>query len=364
MRNLLRACYKEVGIRGVNATIFQKRLASLIAIREVAELEKQEYDILTEWILGEDNRETEKCLVHIEELFCQDDEAFTKENKVELQLLCEILLYDFCKLNSVKKYPLMILCGANLGKKLSSNILYQKFKDLIKKERLFLRTNKELIRKYPVSINSKLQESIKNTKAKLDEQTSFNYLTEHFDLLVKEINILGQQNKYLYQQNIQLQQLISCQREETDILWWMINEWSELYEKSFNKLSKEELAIAAPVELYIHLQYNLFPYAGDRILYKLLNQYTNSEKKINIYKYLEKIYEKLFETLFKEKINIEKVQWIFGILDCMKQCGCEGDAWKRMFKKKYGEEIDNICLTPYEFASQFQIELELRNYLL
>lgn len=363
MRDLLRNCYKEVKIEGANASLFQKRAASIAAICTKGLLEKREYYVLTRWLLGKYDEETEECLVHIEELFCEEDVDFTKEDENELHLLCEVLVYDYSEKHSTLEFALMILCGVNIEKKLSSNIICQKFKELVDKERLFSRKGEGSEKKYPASTINKLQKSIKETKDALTEDEVFEYSSEHFDLLINEMNILTQQNKYLHRQNTELKQLINNQKEEADILWWMMNEWSDIYEKPFSKLNEKEMAVAVPVELYHHLQHRLFPYAGNKMVYKFFEQYEGLEQKLSISEYLKAINDELLKKLNLEKENAEQAQWITGALYCMERCGCEGDAWKAMFKKEYGGEVDSICLTPYEFANQFQRELELIGYL-
>lgn len=365
MRDLLRKCYKEVGIEGANAPLFQKRETSIHEVCTKNLLEKQEYFVITRWLLGEYDIETEECLVHIEEIFCEADVDFTRQDEKELRLLCEILVYDYSEKHSMLEFALMILCGVNIGKKLSSNIIYKKLKKMVDKERLSSRNDEEPKGKYPASAMNKLQKSIKEAKNNFAEEESFEYSSELLDLLVDEVSILTQQNKYLYQQNAELQQLVIKQREETDILWWIMNEWSELYEKPFNKLSDMEMAIAVPTELYNHSQDVLVPYAGDQIIHYFLEKCEKPEQEYSISEYLRDINDDfLNKIIFEFKTEkIEKVQCITGALYCMKQCGCEEDAWKGMFKKEYGIEPDKVRITPFAFANQFQRELELANYL-
>lgn len=365
MRDLLRKCYKEVRIEGANTPLFQKREVSIHDVYTKNLLKKQEYYILTRWFLGEYDAETEKCLIHIEEIFCEKDMDFKKDDEKELRLLCEILVYDYSEKHNMLEFALMILCGVNIGNKLSSNIIYGKFKKLVDKERLSSRNVEESKGKYPTSTINKLQKGIKEIKNNLAEDERFEYPSEFLDLLVDEVNILTQQNKYLYQQNTRLQQLITKQREETNILWWMMNEWSELYEKPFNKLNDKEIAIAAPIGLYNHLQDNLFPYAGNQIIHYFLEKCEKPEQEYSISEYLNEINDELLnKIIFKFKTEkIEKVQCIIKALYCMKQCGCEGEAWKGMFKKEYGKEPDKVCLTSFEFANQLKQELELVSYL-
>ena len=366
MRDLLRKCYKEVGIEGANTTLFQKRETSINKVFKEKLLEKQEYYDITRWLLKEDNAETEECLVHIEEIFCEEDVDFTIDDEKELRLLCEILVYDYSERQDVLEFALMILCGVNIGKTLSSNIVYEKFKKLIDEEKLSTRNNEKSKGKYPASTMKKLQKSIKEKKDNLAENESFEYSSELLDLLVNEVNILTQQNQYLFQQNEDLQRLLASEREETDILWWMFNEWSELYDKPFNKLNDRQIAIAVPIGLYEHSQDVLFPYAGDQIIRYFLEKCEKPEQKYSISEYLKDVNDDFFcKDVFDFKLKmeeIEKVQCITRALYCMKQCGCEGDTWKVMFQKGYGTDPDEVCITPTAFAFQFQRELELASY--
>lgn len=365
MRDLLRKCYKEVGIEGANTPLFQKRETSINKVFTEKLLDEQEYYVITRWLLEEDNAETEECLVHIEEIFCEEDVDFTIEDEKELRLLCEILVYDYSKRQGVLEFALMILCGVNIGKTLSSNIIYEKFRKLIDEEKLSSRNDEKSKRKYPTSTMKNLQKRIKEKKDNLAEDESFEYSSELLDLLVNEVNILTQQNQYLLQQNEDLQQLLTREREETDILWWMINEWSELYDKPFNKLNDKQIAIAAPIGLYEHSQDVLFPYAGNQIISYFLEKCEKPEQEYSISEYLKDINDDL---LYKDMLDfimekIEKVQCITRALYCMKQCGCEDDTWKIMFQKGYGTDPDEVCITPTAFAFQFQREIELASYL-
>lgn len=358
MQDIIRNVYKEIGIRGANTVLFQKRVHVIDLILANDELEEQEYRVLTRWLLGE-NENTDECLEQIEGLFCEEDESFTKDNEEEFRILCELLLYQYCVKEEKMEYVMMILCGYSIGRKLSSNIMYQKFENMANDKRVSLRTISETGDKFPASINNKLQKSLKELKAQSGEDGDFEYTSDLIDLVVNEINILDKQNKYLYHTNEQLQQTISCQREEMDVLWWMMNGWSETYQKSFDQMTEKELAIAVPVELYDHSQWELCPYSGERIVYEILNRKGDSNQKMAISEYLTEMDENLLNKLNIEEDNPKKVQWIIGVLYCMKQCGLEQAGWKSMFKKRYGADVDSVCLTPYEFANQFQRELEL-----
>lgn len=361
MQDIIRDVYKEIGIRGVNTVIYQKRERVITSILKNNELKEQEYGTLTRWLLGE-KENTEECLEQIEGLFCKEDESFTKENEGEFRILCELLLYYCCMQKDTMEYVMMILCGFYLDKKLSSNILYHKLENMVDDKRISMRNISEIEDKFPTSLNNKLQKSIKDIKSQLGENEEFEYSSDLIDLIVNEINILDRQNKYLYFRNEQLQQIISCQREEMDVLWWMMNGWSETYQKSFAQMTEKELALAAPVELYDHSQWELCPYSVERIVYKLLNEKENSNKKMAITEYLREIDENVLNNLNIEEDNPKNVQWIIGGLYCIKQCGFEQAGWKGMFKKRYGSDIDSVRLTPYEFANQFLKELELTSY--
>ena len=365
MRDLLRKCYTEVRIAGANTTLFQKRESSIRRIYEYGLLKQQDYYILTRWLLGESNSETEKCLIHTEEIFCKEDRNFTKEDERELHLLCEILVCEYSEKKDIIEFALMILCGFNIEKQLISNIIYKKFKKLIDEKRLSLRTVKESNKNYPMSTINNLIKSINEAQHNLADGESFEYTSKYLNPLINEVGILARQNKYLCQRDSELRKLVIHQKEEMDILWWIMNEWSDLYEKPFHYLNDKEIAIAAPVGLYYHSQEKLFPYAGRQIICYFLKKCEKPEQKYSISEYLMGINEGILDKIILgfETKKIEKVQCIIGALYCMRRCGCEGDAWKGMFKKEFGWESDKVSITPIAFANQFGRELELIRYL-
>ena len=360
MEKLIRSSYKEAGLYGANAITFEYRSKTIERILKDKEFSKEEYKEIACWLMGSTSEEIEDHIVEIEKNFCIEDKDFSIKDKKEMQVLCSILLLEYCKKNTDEIIPLIILCGNGIGKKLPCLSLYNQFQDMIEDLRLTSREIEELQYQIkPIGLKA-FKSSVAESRKDLSEE-EYEYSTQQLDKLVNIIELQDENIKTLDKSNKVLRQQVSCQREESDVLWWMINEWSDTYKKGFSDLTAEELAIAIAIELNQKSQYALFPYSVERIISSLFQKYDDRLEKKSLSDYMAKRDDSIIDLLDIEEDDFEIVQPILEAFCCMKNCGLEKSAWNGMLLKKYGNNADDISMSPIDFAKHFCLELELMN---
>lgn len=129
MKDLLRKCYQEAGIKGANATRFENRAVAMQRILDEKDFfSKEEWTLLAKWAIGAtEDSAVEDQVIDLEEAFCETDSDYTKENTKELHILVEILLYQHCKETEDILLSSIVVCGYGIGWRLKSNLMYEKF---------------------------------------------------------------------------------------------------------------------------------------------------------------------------------------------------------------------------------------------
>lgn len=362
MEKLLRNCYTEAGIKGANAVVLQKRSNVIRTIVDERLLEEDEWKGLTEWVLGIKNNEVEDILIKLEENFCKEDENFSKENIKELQVLGSVLVYQYSKEYGFLSYPLMIICGCHAGHMLVSKSLYLLFVQYMDEMRLAKRHTKEVNQIDCNLGTTKLKKAIVGAKNKLKEEgEAFSYSSDQFDSIV---DILCQCELVLRNQMKREQYLASelkAQKEESNMAWWLLNEWSGIYECSLSELSPEKAALTVPIELWRLNEYEIGAYTIKQLIFKgmsFLKEYSNT---ISLDDLIKSVEENIYQLIDIENIQAEQIQPILMALKCAYECRNNSDdkAWKIIFEAKCQRKAEEIKLDAKEMAYQLYLELEL-----
>lgn len=363
MLELLKKSYKEIGVKGASTVTLRKRETVIKRIREEELLSEAEYEALADWLIGNESEVQVTALEQIEELFGEEDSEYTNEDEKELYILVCLLLYFYCLDQEDCRYALMVLCAGIMDGGVRSKLLYQKFTEILEKQRLEIRHVISTAKPPVMSEIKRLNKSIKDARKELQDEESFEYMQEHFDTLVR-VALTQEQNLFILDNKCkELKQELANKSEEIDILWWMNNEWSEVYQKFFHECTVVELAIGIPYELNINTSYNLFPFSGKNIVKRIIGRYgTELSKKYSLSDYVCCMTDDMIMELHQYKY-IGQIQPIFLAVNSMEACGKKEEDWKGMFKKSYGKYPGEIMLTPFDFAWGVQLELELSNHL-
>jgi hypothetical protein len=366
MEKLLRQCYGEAGIKAVNATVLENRTTIMKEIIDNDFLEYEDYLQLTDWVMGI-AKEPEELLIQLEERFCENDPKFSihnseypgEENK-EIRMLCEALLYEYCECNREEyALPLRIICGINIQRRISSHILEQKFKQLIAEKRVEERKAKDLEKLQTMSGLTKIKKAIQEAEA--NEQT-YELSTDSVKNIIKEIELCEknirniEENQDIYYVNMR------AKSEETNILWWMINEWCEPYGEVYRNLKSTEVALAIPLELYMLLEFQLYPYATEQIIQKMLSVTNDfSSEQISLLDIIKGFRDELTDANdidIQNSVLVEKVQPVLYALNIRMKTENEEEQ-KALFKVKYGYNASELKMTAKDFAVQLCREIDL-----
>lgn len=368
MEKLLRACYSELKIYGANAPLFEKRKNGIDNILDNAVLDRGEYELLTDWLIGLSEK-PEDLLIKLEENFCEYDENFTlqyeegreTENK-EIKILCMILLYQYCYIKADYEFPVRILCGDGAGYKLKSHIMTDKFKNIVVKCRISLRQEKEFLPLNNMVTFSNVRKAI---NAADKEKVSYAMSPSEQKKILDQIEICQQNIKNLKTNEEHYYVNMKTKSEETNLLWWIVNEWSEYYQEMYSNMTAMEAALTAPMELYNLKEFELYPYKTGQMIRKVLSVTKEfSDKEYSMYDMIKSARKELTDSKIlgdsKERIN-KKIQPILFALTIKKEAGKEDD-WPVLFRTETGYEMTELKMSCVGFALQLCRELELLGY--
>lgn len=362
MEKLLRNCYTEAEIKGANAVVFQKRSNVIRTIVDERLLEEDEWKDLTEWVLGIKNNEVEDILIKLEENFCKEDEYFSKESIKELRILGSVLVYQYSKEYGIFRYPLMIICGCHAGHMPVSKSLYLLFVQCVNEMRLAIRHTKE-VDKIDCNLGAaKLKETIAEAKKKLEEEKkTFSYSSVQFNSMV---DILCQ-CEFVLQNHMKREEYLAdelkAQKEESNMAWWLLNEWSNIYECPLSELSPEKAALTVPIELWELNEYMIGAYTIKQLIFKGMSFLKKQSNTISLDDLIESAGENIYRLINIENIPVEQMQPILMALKCAYECRSNSDdkAWKTVFEAKCQRKAEEIKLDAKEMAYQLYLELEL-----
>lgn len=369
MKDLLRKCYQDAGIKGANAKRFEDRAAAIQQILDDKNFfSKEEWTLLTKWAIGAvENSVVEEQMIHLEEAFCETDSKYSNENTKELHILIEMLLYQYCKETENLLLPSIIVCGYGVGWKLKNSLLYKKFLSFTYEARLALRQLDQCM--LTGTLNTRV--SLRMIKAQLESVTNSDKdeegeedATIDTDQLATNLEAAEEQIKDLRRQSRVLAFALTVQREESDILWWVLAEWSKTSQKSYHNMSKEEAALLSAYELSNNVSFCMGPYASREILTKMISLGKTGEKAcFSAVDLIDQLDEKL--PLSFENCSITKLQPLLSALDAKKNAAQKGkvDEWKRYYEMTCEKELKDLSLTAFDFGWQLYLEIELGRLL-
>ena len=368
MDKLLRSCYKEMNVWGMNTPILEKRANAIIDILDNDSLSEEEYLVITNWLMGFIEK-PEDILIKLEVIFCKHDEKFSldreefreKENK-EIVILCMALLYEYCSKEKNCEFPMQILCGDGIGYKLKSRIMTEKFGKMVSECRIALREDKNVFL-------TKEMESLSDIKEMLDvainENSSCEIETPDIKKIIEQIEICQENIKILETNENHYRINMQAKSEEANLLWWMVTEWSECYEESYQNMTAMEAAVTVPIELYDQVKFELYPYTAGQMVRKILSVTKEfTEQEYSLYDIVKSARKKLNDNkiLNFEKININnKLQPILYALSIKSQTENEED-WPVLFRTVTGYEMEDLRMSALNFSLQLCRELELLKY--
>lgn len=359
MKDLIRKCYQEAGITGANSTRFENRVTAIQHILNNENFfEKEDWAILTKWAIGAvSSVVVESQLINLEEAFCETDDGYTNENTKELHILVELLLYQYCQKTENLLFPSIVICGYGVGWKLKSKLLYEKFLFFVNKTRLALRQMDRHMLVGMIDTRSSFQTIKTQLNVIMDEGEATDETTEaEIDQLAEKLKATKERLRDFDRQNRIFAFALSVQREESDILWWALAEWSETCQRSYRDISKEEAALFAAYELSNNISFSLGPYAAKDVLTKMISLgRAESQELSSAATLIDRLNGKMPPSI--EKCWVTELQPILFALDAKRKATQQGkvDKWRQYYETNCEKDLDNLLLTPFDFCWQLYL---------
>lgn len=366
MEKLLVRCYVESGIIGASADLIQNRINTITRIIEESVMAEIEYKCLAEWMLGIENREIKDILIKLEKDFCRDDENFSIDHVKEVQVLASFLVYQYSRENGIWGLPLLVICGCHVGRRIANKYIYSLFVKCMDEMRLKMRhAEKEDKVFYDIGIDELKDQIAKEEKKSKEEKAEFSCtkaqvrsivdILENCELALQRFDA---RERYLLNE-------LNVQKEETNIAWWLLNRWSNSYNRSLSELQPGEAVLAIPVELWKLINFPIGPYAIKQVIYTGISLAKTHLDTISLVDLVESAKNNLVQVIDIENIAVQETQPILMALKCVCECSDSSDeqAWKAIFQARCKREAEDLQMGMREMAYQIYLELELAKYL-
>lgn len=361
MKDLLRKCYKEAGIVGVNAPLFENRTNAIQSILDDLDFfDDAEWILLTKWAVGAaPDSSVEELLTDLEEIFCETDNKYSNENTKELHILVEFLLFQYCKKTNNILLPSIVVCSDGIDWKLRSRQLYTQFLTYDNEVRVALRQLGSPAFADVESGLTPLREMVSSLTFEDGDENKGVITDDIIEQIADILKAVDLRLDNLRKWNRKLDFALSVQREESNILWWMLTEWSETCQKSYCDMSGEEAAVFSAYELCENVSFSLGPYASKQILSKMVSLgEVKLHEKTPVTAQIDCLDGALLPSF--ENYEITDMQPLLCALRSKKTASKKGNdsAWKQYYEID-GKNLDNVSLTTVDFARQLYLELEL-----
>lgn len=368
MKDFLRKCYQTAGITGANARLYENRVTAIQEILDNEDLfADEDWMLLAKWAIGAvDSDRVEKQMVTLEEVFCKTDSEYSNENEEELHILVGLLLYQYCEDTENLLLPSVIVCGHGVGWRLKCQPLYEKFLAFTDEARLNLRQlDQDLFPDHAdmqISFQSLKEkaEAITNTKdGNVAADTAQSAPTANDLAAVKEhLCVLSMQNEALAF-------ALSVQREESDILWWTLAEWSETRQHSYRDMTRDEAALFSAYELGGIVRLPLGPYASKQILMKMisLGKIVKGQERVSAAALIDRLSGDILPSF--TDCQVTELQPILSALNAKWKAAQKGKSseWRQYYEMSHEKDLDTIQMTSFDFGRQIYLEIELGRQL-
>ncbi|EJP3960144.1 hypothetical protein NUP41_002372 [Salmonella enterica] len=170
-------------------------------------------------------------------------------------------------------------------------------------------------------------------------------------------------SKNFHSNIVRMNQKIEFLQEESNILWWLVGEYSNLMNEHYSSVEKPIAAITTALELSELTISSLGPASSSQLLYKVLNVSKKSRKaKFKFNEYIENIPTLLFERFAIDPV-IEQYNFMFPVYTALKKYYEIGNelAWCKAFRTATGLS-DDIELSPIDLSTQLYRESLLLKY--
>ena len=204
-------------------------------------------------------------------IFNEGDITFSEGNTREISLLAGMFLFAYVQ-EGYYELSVMLLLLDIRGCKPCQKELFERIMAVYIKRSMEIRETPKLENVKPAAFK-KISEGEKE-----DWGTGVDYVSAR----------LAEQYRYIKAMNTNfnvLKEQLKNRKEESDLLWWMVAGWSDIYDCSFEAIGDKQAALAAPIEVMKYVSWVPSPIATQKIIKKALSG-KDLEKKYTVKDYI------------------------------------------------------------------------------
>lgn len=326
-------------------------------VESIGRFTKEEFDIsvyceLIKSFMGWDY-DVEK-LSDFVSIFNESDISFSKESRQEIPLLAGICILKDVAMRQYDELGVMISLAHERGGEPCQQEIYEQIMNAFEGDRIEAR-----------DVSACKSIKIASVKKMTDEEQS-----EWAEGAKYLSNSLTEQNKYLKALNsniLSLQDQLRNKNEEAELLWWLVADWSEIYDCSLKELEDKKAAAAVPFEVMSCVKTVPGPIAVKKILQKALSGH-NTASTYSVREFVETAGEELLKCWDDGECDLSLCAGFTPIMELLQGRSRfrkkeDLQTVYRLFEEKYDTAFLDRKMSAIDFAWQLYLECELMRLL-
>lgn len=290
------------------------------------------------------------------ELFSQKDPSFSRKNKEEIALLAGVVLLEIMENREMYDIgELLVLSSSFCHVSVPFPAILDAVKRMFDEDRRSLR---EGVEKHRAPVLSKSE--LPAFKAYIDET---GWDKDAPEKLLQVLDSVQNNIQTLANQTASWEEKESIYKEDSQLLWWMLSEWSNSLACPLKDLGKVEGSLIIGYEAAQFVVNYPGPYAMEGILEKLVSLCQGTEEKILFPNCVMQAHSTLREKILRDVKNSPLQEYLPLCNGIIHSNNAEKvEEWYPKFQREF-LIIENPGFTPYQYAQQMYLEaLALRCY--
>ena len=287
------------------------------------------------------------------DIFNEGDITFSEENTREISLLAGMFLFAYVQVG-YEELAVMLLLLDKRGYKPCQRELFEWIMVVYSKKSTEMRETPKL-ENVKLAAFKKISEGEKE-----DWGTGADYVSAR----------LAEQYRYIKALSVNfniLKEQLEYKQEESNLLWWMVAGWSDIYDCSFEALGDKQAALAVPFEVMDCVLWVPSPIATQKIIKKALSG-KGLETKYAVKDYISAADEKILSDFGYTDDDLSDCVGFVPILELLQlreQLPGQEElpAVYKLFGKKYDSTFLERKISVFDFACQLFYECELLELL-
>lgn len=283
-------------------------------------------------------------------LFSQKDPSFSKKSKEELVLLAGVTLLEIVENSSMYDIVELLMLSSSFGfEQVSFPAVLDSVKCVFDEDRRNLRERLDGQNTLAISVEG---------LAELKEYIGENNWDEDAPIRLLQVLDSFQDNLHTIAKRIMEQEgKHSIYKEDSQLLWWMLSEWSNILSCQLKTLGKGEGSLVIGYEAAQFVTNYPGPYAMEGIFTKMVSICKgNQQKKIPFQDCVMQIPSVLREKIIESAKNSPVMEFLPLCNGIISSLNAESaDEWYPKFRREF-LKTESESFSPFQYAWQMYIE--------